>query len=423
MKNLEDNIILKFYENDKDRFFIGKQAISVSRAMNRWKENKEKALNYTAFLRILPVQYVLGHVGDKVSVQVSHEEKVSFVQMKMMEGICRSILDDDNFKFIEPFIKLKKYKECFSFLESSDEIKKMIKDNQDHLVMLCVFSQLNINEIKKILSPLSWKNLINNKFECNSKLYQAYLKVPSNFFKCINALYTLDDKNTVQLFLKRMKEQFHKDLLTEIQYIKIHNLNEESFNNLTNVTDAKRMALEQGRDFNIKWSPKRMKREHDDLSRQAKLFMYGIAPDTVFKLSETAENVLSNKIKNPKLKYKVLTKGINYVEESEKMHHCIASYAKEAVRGEYITIHINNDEYDATFGIRVVNSKTLMADQIKGISNNNDIPQEIEEMKNTILSVLNENLFKTLYTDQLKQKKKEEEGGLPDSYFDSMGVF
>lgn len=128
------------------------------------------------------------------------------------------------------------------------------------------------------------------------------------------------------------------------------------------------MMQELELDFNPNWSAKRIKTEHNTVSKLYMIKRQGLVADTTFELSCLIKDHESLFI-DPNIKFKVLTTGQDLIDEFLKMNHCILSYHHMMSDNRYVAIHIERDNVHYTLGIHVNHRGYALVDQIQTVNN------------------------------------------------------
>lgn len=120
--------------------------------------------------------------------------------------------------------------------------------------------------------------------------------------------------------------------------------------------------------INPNWKYRKIKEEHDalsDLLAIKEINIDGIGANQVFPNQKRFESFIENTKNITNLNTIELFKN-----ESKKMRHCIASYAKKSYEGTYLAFHIEDDKGNhATAGFNV-QEPFIKLDQIKSYRNN-----------------------------------------------------
>ena len=140
------------------------------------------------------------------------------------------------------------------------------------------------------------------------------------------------------------------------------------------INDCVNMKLSLGEEFNPEWSIKRVQREHDDASSRQTYKSMGMSPDSRIVVPESFKSFAEQRKGGIKIKF--LETAKDYMEEGLEMNHCIASYAKKAVNGEYITLSVIHEGKRATAGYNV-SGGNINLDQVKSSFNKKDYTPEI----------------------------------------------
>jgi len=132
--------------------------------------------------------------------------------------------------------------------------------------------------------------------------------------------------------------------------------------------DTQRMCIGAGETFNPNWSKRRMKEEHDRLSRMQQ---------EIADRREAERNAEYAKLL--KVDFRELHKGLEVMEfdsgvvavplvnmqqvqeEGSKMHHCVGSYARMCAKGEYLVWHLTKGSVETTLGITAQHENYIFA--------------------------------------------------------------
>ena len=227
---------------------------------------------------------------------------------------------------------------------------------------------------------------------------------PTNFsFKDISILNNLTQNKIKCILFIHKNDQISKGLkiIDMFKFSCVHEegITKRDFNHLySTLLDTIRMSKNLGQPFNNSWSFKRIKKEHDRLSILGRAKSFGPSVDEEIQHAVDFEGRLTESINNyygsnpicrelrcddgfifsyyhprdilsshmehnydnnmkmqnqlylqarifERTSYKitVLKTPKDYIEESNRMNHCIWSYAKDAQSGRYLAFHI--DEY------------------------------------------------------------------------------
>lgn len=295
------------------------------------------------------------------------------------------------------------------------------QDGQRNLIDIIKVTGLPPYELRKQFGKGLWKSICHNSKYRNKEI-SRFIKIainsdePTNFsFGKVSVLDGLTTKQITGLlyaytnyvkpkYISILKFFSYKCLLEKYQSFEIYIME-------TILYDTIRMAKDLNQPFNPSWSAKRVKKEHDRLSMLGREKSFGSSVDKEIKHALDFENNLIESInsydgRNPlysqicyedgfifspqspfdylygytshlksakvsdkfklqamlfqRMAYKitVLKTPKDYIEESNKMNHCIWSYAKNAQAGRYLAFHI--DEYR----VRRNNNGTILFDEL-----------------------------------------------------------
>ena len=139
--------------------------------------------------------------------------------------------------------------------------------------------------------------------------------------------------------------------------------------------------LMRGREewFNPEWSIKRVTEKHDYWSSRQTYTTMGVGPNDVFYIPEYfKKNAAKQKDKYPDVDYKFLNTSKDYLEEGQKMNHCIASYAKDAKYGKYVTVNLTQYGKTATVGYREKSRDVYKLEQMCSQRNGSNYTPQME---------------------------------------------
>ena len=295
------------------------------------------------------------------------------------------------------------------------------QDGQHNLIDIIKVTGLPPYELRKKFGKGLWKSICHNSKYRNKEISRFIkiainAKTPTNFsfdeISILNNMPTVKINQMIYLY----KDSFLLDSTKITEFFSLQCIIEkenrlDARNMILYVNDTIRMAKDLNQPFNPSWSAKRVKKEHDRLSMLGMERSFGSSVDKEIKHAVDFENNLIESInsydgRNPlysqicyedgfifspqtpfdylygytshlksakvsdkfklqamlfqRMAYKitVLKTPKDYIEESNKMNHCIWSYAKNAQAGRYLAFHV--DEYR----VRRNNNGTILFDEL-----------------------------------------------------------
>lgn len=288
--------------------------------------------------------------------------------------------------------------------EKETVIEEYQKDGNNHLAAYALIIG-NSAEAKECLGKGLWKAVCNNSMtrndtivniiinvQCNKQpamtneelrlLVDIINKVPSTLFKVIDFdmwghLLTICVNTGINnIPLRVIKEK--NNLLKDIDKYSIKVLSHI-------IKDTSDMCGYVGYKFNSLWSTKRIRREHDIVTKMVEaknnspelLDSLANFPKTITFIGATAYLLKS--------RYEIVKHG-------REQHHCVASYANQIAAGNYVVYKIEKtDTPTATFGTDLV--RNSIRTQLYGPCNSHvddeDILYTASQLKKIISKVLN----------------------------------
>ena len=240
----------------------------------------------------------------------------------------------------------------FKYLETEELLQQCRKDGIANIIPIVAYFKKSPQELKKALGETTWKKLCKNTYSRNRLLFmKSYARltpvewnaVPSTLLK--SRMYLEPE---VYLWLIRTQDIPLKN------YPKNSNIQREA----RIYIDTQLMCRDAGETFNPNWSKRRMKEEHDRLSRMQQ---------EIANRRQAERNAEYAKLL--KVDFRELHKGLEITEfdsgvvavplvnmqqvqeEGSKMHHCVGSYANMCAKGEYLVWHLTKGSVETTLGI------------------------------------------------------------------------
>lgn len=278
----------------------------------------------------------------------------------------------------------------FEYLETEELLQQCRKDGITNIIPIVAYYGKSPQELKKFLGEREWKKLCKNSYSRNRLL----------FLKS-NGRTTPVDWNVVPSTILKgrthwMPEVYEWLIKTQDCYLKSittdYNIQREAIIYI----DTQRMCIGAGETFNPNWSKRRMKEEHDRLSRIQQEIANRRAADCnaeYAKLLEKDFRELHKGLETIRFDSGVIaTPLINMQqvqEEGSKMHHCVGSYASRCAKGTYLVWHLTKDSIETTLGIGAYQGKYSFS-QHYGHCNAVIEDQDLKDAAESVVKMLNE---------------------------------
>lgn len=250
----------------------------------------------------------------------------------------------------------------FEYLETEELLQQCRKDGIANIIPIVAYFKKSPQELKKALGETTWKKLCKNTYSRNRLLFLRS-----------DARLTPVDWNVVPSTILKSRTHFTPEVYSWLirtqdiplkNYSKDYNIQREA----SIYIDTQRMCIGAGETFNPNWSKRRMKEEHDRLSRMQQ---------EIANRRQAERNAEYAKLL--KVDFRELHKGLEVMEfdsgvvavplvnmqqvqeEGSKMHHCVSSYASMCANGEYIVWHLTKGSVETTLGITVQHENYIFA--------------------------------------------------------------
>ena len=250
----------------------------------------------------------------------------------------------------------------FEYLETEELLQQCRKDGIANIIPIVAYFKKSPQELKKALGETAWKKLCKNTYSRNRLL----------FLKS-HARLTPVEWNAVPSTILKSKTYFTPEVYSWLirtldtplkNYSKDYNIQREA----GIYFDTRLMCIDAGETFNPNWSKRRMKEEHDRLSRMQQ---------EIANRRQAERNAEYAKLL--KVDFRELHKGLEVMEfdsgvvavplvnmqqvqeEGSKMHHCVGSYASMCAKGEYLVWHLTKGSVETTLGITVQHENYTIA--------------------------------------------------------------
>lgn len=278
----------------------------------------------------------------------------------------------------------------FEYLETEELLQQCRKDGIANVIPIVAYFGKSPQELKKSLGEQAWKKLCKNSYSRNRLLFLKSTSrvtpvdwdaVPSTILKG-RTQWTPE----VYEWLIKTQDCHLKSITTD------YNIQREASYYL----DTKRMCIDAGEAFNPNWSKRRMKEEHDRLSRIQQEIANRRAAEhdaEYAKLLEKDFRELHCGLTPVHFDSGVVaTPLVNMQQvqgEGSKMHHCVGSYANMCAKGTYLVWHLTKGSVETTLGISVYKGEYKFS-QHYGHCNAIIEDQDLKDAAVFIVNMLNE---------------------------------
>lgn len=287
----------------------------------------------------------------------------------------------------------------FEYLETEELLQECRKDGIANIIPIVAYFKKPPQELKKALGDATWKKLCKNTYSRNRLL----------FMKSNNRL-TPVDWNAVPSTILKSRTHFTPEVYSWLirtqdiplkNYSKDYNIQREA----SIYIDTQRMCIGAGETFNPNWSKRRMKEEHDRLSRMQQ---------EIANRKQAERNAEYAKLL--KVDFRELHMGLETIEfdsgvvavplvnmqqvqeEGSKMHHCVGSYASMCAKGEYLVWHLTKGDVETTLGITAQHESYIIAmskdkynlQQHYGFCNATVEDEDLKDAARSVVRMLNE---------------------------------
>jgi hypothetical protein len=224
---------------------------------------------------------------------------------------------------------------------SKDLLNEVYNDKLYNLLPVVNALGKSPKELKDIYGK-SWKNVTKNSVTKNKLLVNHYRYGKDEKRK---ELFEADIPSTL---LKYSNEFPIQSLIYLKEHFKGQWKNYDEMKKWVNIfTDSSRLAEKLDKKFNPKWSPRRMKEEHDRMSKELAARRYSPIP---FEWTKELPRV----IEHEGYVATILDSRFLIAEEGNHMGHCVAGYADWSANGDYLVYSVTKDgERSSTIGLNM----------------------------------------------------------------------
>lgn len=299
----------------------------------------------------------------------------------------------------------------FEYMETEELLQQCRKDGIANVIPIVAYYGKSPQELKKVLGENKWKKLCKNSYSRNRLLFMKS-----------NGRLTPIDWSEIPSTILKSRTKWMPDVyswLIRTQSKPLNEIAKTSFavaSDATMYNDTKRMCDYAGETFNPNWSKRRMKEEHDRLSR----IQQEIANRRQAERDERYSKLL-------KIDFRELHEGLETLEipsgvvatplvnmhqvqeEGSKMHHCVGSYAVMCAEELYLVWHLTKKDVETTLGIRSNGKGKYTLDQHYGFCNAAVEDENLKMAADFVVKMLNE-------------KNKEKAVDTQENFVDSLFV-
>lgn len=287
----------------------------------------------------------------------------------------------------------------FEYMQSEELLQQCRKDGIANIIPIVAYFGKSPQELKKSLGEKEWKKLCKNSYSRNRLLFMK-----------ANGRITPVEWNAVPSTLLKGRTMFNPEVLSWLVRTQDKTLKEiatgKDMQREANLyLDTHRMCVGAGETFNPSWSKRRMKEEHDRLSRlqQTLANQKRAQRDAEYaKLLTVDFRELHKGLESITFDFGVVATPLvnmqQVQEEGSKMHHCVGSYADRCARGEYLVWHLTKGDIETTLGIHAQYESYVVAtsrskytvQQHYGFCNAAVEDQDLKKAAESIVKMLNE---------------------------------
>lgn len=277
----------------------------------------------------------------------------------------------------------------FSYMETEELLQQCRKDGIANVIPIVAYYGKSPQELKKSLGEGKWKKLCKNSYSRNRLLFMKsnekvtpldWIEIPSTILK--ERTRWLPE---VYSWLIRTQDSTLKEIATTTTAQVIYYM------------DTKRMCEGAGETFNPNWSARRMKQEHDRLSRMQQEIAnrrQSERDEHYAKLLEIDFRELHNGLERVEFSSGVVAIPLvnmqQVQEEGSKMHHCVGSSANMCAEGDYLVWHLTKGDVETTLGINVSSDKKYNFSQHYGPCNAAVKDEDLITAANLVVKMLND---------------------------------
>ena len=262
-------------------------------------------------------------------------------------------------------------------------LRQAWKDKQFNILPILMETGKTPQELKKELGN-TWKVLCKNSLNKNKAVAKAMYNRAGT--RQLQVIKLLADKPTTVL---ETYWDYSEDVLTHVATHYKGSWGKLNTKIGRELSDTKMLAEQLEKPFDALWSPRRMKEEHDSMSKE--LAARRFSPDKLAILDAVPVKTLEHEGYLATL----LDSRALVAEEGNAMGHCVAGYAESVAAGRYLVYSITKDgQRSSTLGVNIRDWNTdkkpyFMYSQHYGRYNRRLEDKHEIEIAEVILKILN----------------------------------
>ncbi len=235
-------------------------------------------------------------------------------------------------------------------------LTQAVRDGQKNILPIIAYVGETPQELRKSFGKGMWKKLCANTQHRNKLIIRSPLSW-DNAASLDSGALKFSNRASAAHWVKNT---------CKFPYTKM--LSQEGRNLVNLFDDTKLMATQQGQPFNPEWSRLKMQEKHNEymniqirdreeerkkrdelyrlkIEKLQSIDLSKVYPQTEFELDD--------------VKATILTTYEQIQQEGVTMHHCVGSYAEEAMDGTYVVVHISGESEESTLGLSLSNKWVL----------------------------------------------------------------
>lgn len=320
-----------------------------------------------------------------------------------------------------------------------DTLDEAAQDGNKHLTPFIAFHKETLPEIRSRYGKGLWKKLCKNSYSRNLAITTMLEKISHREYRegsadeafrkwvselneipstALNVRYNHGSLVTAKCIVWA-KKHLNRPYNKKEGRVTVEGYENQNFT-LHSVMDAYRMAEQHGLFFSFDWSLRRMKDEHDRIDIEAKRINRErnerYAAEAALRKEKWAIDVVKAQSVDlaqiyPQVEWeldgvtaKLLTTYDQVQKEGDEMHHCVWSYAKDAMLGCYVVVHLSGDGEESTLGVSMYEDDGVLkfAEQQHYRAYNHNVKSEIHKnlAKSVVESLNAMNLDKRIFNEK-----------------------
>lgn len=335
---------------------IRKNSLDISDGLSCFKDDKTYKYLYTQQQRYKAIGDVLGCSLSVFYKNFQALQRKAFIVP--VYGIYQKLSDHT------PWRKRQGNKWNTALLDEiyakKDKLFPVYEDGLHPLLPLVCALNRTPQELRALLKG-NWKVLANNSLHKNKKISL-----------CLNKNALDADAKDSDEWQKKKRERAMEVLCTDLPTSLIEYLSRQYYSSdalkyaklnlhgnwgkkeviqkeLRIFMDSERMAEDIGEKVNVKWTPRRLKEEHDRMSKEITARKYS---KDVF---DSVKDVPINSLSVGDYTATLLDNAFSIADEGNAMGHCVAGYADSVRQGKYLVYSVTKaGERSSTIGLNII---------------------------------------------------------------------